>query len=65
MRRRSRHTFRTTRFAWFASERDHLRLQQLAKLTVPVLKECCKLLGIKGKTTKADIIEQIVAHYSK
>ncbi len=38
---------------------------QLQKLTVPMLKEFCKIVGIKAKTAKGDIIEQVEAHFSK
>ena len=37
---------------------------QLGKLTVPVLKEFCKLVQIRPKTKKEELIAQVEAHFA-
>ncbi|XP_038612480.1 X-ray repair cross-complementing protein 6 [Tachyglossus aculeatus] len=45
--------------------RDHVRKGTLGKLTVPLLKEACRLFGLKGGGKKQELLDVLTEHFEK
>lgn len=44
--------------------KNHVRRGTLGKLTVPVLKDVCKMYGLRGGGKKQELLELITEHFS-
>uniref|UniRef100_A0A8D0L8M4 5'-deoxyribose-5-phosphate lyase Ku70 n=1 Tax=Sphenodon punctatus TaxID=8508 RepID=A0A8D0L8M4_SPHPU len=45
--------------------RNHVRKGTLGKLTVPVLKDACRIYGLKGGGKKQELLDALIEHFNK